>query len=108
MVGGPNFEEVKRAAAELLTYARENEDLINPRMDYEENQPQINLILDRKRANDLNVSVEEVALTLQSLFASKKVSAYIDRGREYPVIVQAERKDRRGSQQPFECFRTFG
>ena len=95
VVGGPNFEEVKRAAAELLTYARENEDLINPRMDYEENQPQINLILDRKRANDLNVSVEEVALTLQSLFASKKVSAYIDRGREYPVIVHAERKDRR-------------
>jgi len=95
VVGGPDFDEVKRAASELLAYAQENEDLINPRMDYEENQPQINLILDRQRANDLNVSVEEVALTLQSLFASKKVSTYIDRGREYPVIIQAERKDRR-------------
>jgi multidrug efflux pump len=95
VVGGPDFNEVKHAASELLAYAQENEDLINPRMDYEENQPQINLILDRQRANDLNVSVEEVSLTLQSLFASKKVSAYIDRGREYPVIIQAERKDRR-------------
>ncbi|XXK29038.1 efflux RND transporter permease subunit [Arenicellales bacterium nBUS_45] len=95
VVGGPDFNEVKRAASELLAHAQANEDLINPRMDYEENQPQINLILDRQRANDLNVSVEEVALTLQSLFASKKVSTYIDRGREYPVIIQAERKDRR-------------
>jgi multidrug efflux pump len=64
-------------------------------MDYEENQPQIDLKLDRRRADDLGVSVEEIAFTLQSMFASKKVSSYIDRGREYPVIIQAQKKDRR-------------
>ena len=29
------------------------------------------------------------------MFASKQVSTYIDRGREYPVIIQAQKKDRR-------------
>ncbi len=95
VVGGPDFEEVKQAAAELLRYAESNDNLINPGMDYEENQPQIDLKLDRRRADDLGVSVEEIAFTLQSMFASKKVSSYIDRGREYPVIIQAQKKDRR-------------
>ena len=95
VVGGPDFEEVKRTAAELLRYAESNDGLINPGMDYEESQPQIDLKLDRQRADDLGVSVEEIAFTLQSMFASKKVSSYLDRGREYPVIIQAQKKDRR-------------
>ena len=95
IVGGPDFSEVKRTAAELLAYAENNENLINPEMDYEENQPQIDLKLDRRRADDLGVSVEEIAFTLQSMFASKQVSTYVDRGREYPVIVQAKEEDRK-------------
>ncbi len=95
IVGGPDFSEVKRAAADLLAHAEANENLINPQMDYEENQPQIDLKLDRRRADDLGVSVEEIAFTLQSMFASKQVSTYVDRGREYPVIVQAKAQDRK-------------
>ena len=41
------------------------------------------------------MSVEEIAFTLQSMFASKQVSTYVDRGREYPVIVQAKAQDRK-------------
>ncbi len=95
IVGGPDFSEVKQAAADLLAHAEANENLINPQMDYEENQPQIDLKLDRRRADDLGVSVEEIAFTLQSMFASKQVSTYVDRGREYPVIVQAKAQDRK-------------
>lgn len=95
ILGGPDFSEVKRAAADLLAHAEANENLINPQMDYEENQPQIDLKLDRRRADDLGVSVEEIAFTLQSMFASKQVSTYVDRGREYPVIVQAKAQDRK-------------
>ena len=95
VIGGPDFDEVKQTAAKLLQHAESNDNLINPRIDYEENQPQIDLKLDRRRADDLGVSVEEIAFTLQSMFASKQVSTYIDRGREYPVIIQAQKKDRR-------------
>ena len=76
-------------------------------MDYEENQPQIDLKLDRQRADDLGVSVEDIAFTLQSLFASKKVSSYIDRGREYPVIIQAQKKDRRDINSLEKCIRAL-
>lgn len=36
-----------------------------------------------------------IASTLQVMFASLEVTTYIDRGREYPVIVQARAEDRR-------------
>lgn len=95
VVGGPDFEQVKIWAAALLEHAEANERLVNPQIDYEENQPQLDLQLDRAGANDLGVSAEAVAQTLQTMFASREVTEYIDRGREYPVIAQAQREDRR-------------
>jgi len=95
VVGGPDFELVKEWAAALLEHAEANERLINPQIDYEENQPQLDLRLDRSVANDLEIPAETVAQTLQTMFASREVTNYIDRGREYPVIVQAQRTDRR-------------
>ena len=94
-VGGPDFELVKEWAAALLAHAEANEQLVNPDIDYEENQPQLDLTLDRARANDLGISAEVIAETLQTLFASREVTTYVDRGREYPVILQARAEDRR-------------
>jgi multidrug efflux pump len=95
VVGGTNFEQVKQWAAALLEHAEANDGLINAQVDYEENQPQLDLRLDRARANDLGISAEAVATTLQTMFASREVTTYVDRGREYPVIAQAQRTDRR-------------
>ncbi len=95
VVGGADFEQVKEAAKALLEHAEANTNLINPDIDFEENQPQLDLALDRRRADDLGISTQEIASTLQILFASRELTSYIDRGREYPVIVQARLEDRR-------------
>ncbi len=95
VVGGANFDDVKEWATALLQHAEANDGLINPEIDYEENQPQLDLSLDRTRANDLGISAEDIASTLQVLFASRELTTYIDRGREYPVIAQARDEDRR-------------
>ena len=95
VVGGSDFEQVKQWAAQLLEHAEANDRLINPRMDFEENQPQLGLSLDRARADDLDISAEAIASTLQVMFASRVLTTYVDRGREYPVIAQARAEDRR-------------
>ena len=95
VVGGSDFEQVKQWAARLLEHAEANDRLINPQMDFEQNQPQLNLSLDRARANDLGISAQAIAATLQVMFASRELTTYIDRGREYPVIAQARAEDRR-------------
>jgi multidrug efflux pump len=93
-VGGPDFESVKAWAAALRDAAETNPGLRNIELDFEETQPQLAIDIDRARADDLGVSVETIAQTLQTMIASREVTNYVDRGREYPVIVQARREDR--------------
>ncbi|MFN8828705.1 MAG: efflux RND transporter permease subunit [Labrys sp. (in: a-proteobacteria)] len=94
VVSGPDFESVKAWAAELQQRAQANPGLRNVELDYEENQAQLNLVVDRAKADDLGISVDTIASTLQTLFASREVTTFIDRGREYKVILQAEATDR--------------
>ncbi|CCG07286.1 efflux RND transporter permease subunit [Pararhodospirillum photometricum] len=94
VVGGPDFEQVKCWADALLRRAQENPRLINPELDYEPNQPQISVSIDRDRADDLGIGVETVGQTLQTMMASREVTRFVDRGREYEVIVQARAEDR--------------
>lgn len=94
VVSGPDFESVKIWASDLLARAQDNPNLQNMEMDYEENQPQIDITVDRDRADDLDINVDTIAATLQTLLASSEVTQFVDRGREYPVLLQAEESDR--------------
>ncbi|MAM00451.1 efflux RND transporter permease subunit [Hydrocarboniclastica marina] len=94
VIGGPDYGEVKAWAERLLEKARENPNLLDLDIDYEERQPQLNVQLDRDKAADLDITVEDIGLTLQTMLASRQVTRYLDRGREYDVIVQAADKDR--------------
>ncbi|PLX34776.1 MAG: multidrug transporter AcrB [Hyphomicrobiales bacterium] len=94
VVGGPDYESVQVWAQQLLERAEANPNLLNLEMDYEPNQPQFNLEINRAKADDLGIDVETIGRTLQYMLASKEVTTYIDRGREYPVIIQARAEDR--------------
>jgi len=95
VVGGTDFDQVKQWANILLEQAKLNEGLVNPEMDYEENQPQLDIQFDRQRAYDLGINAQEIATTLQVMFASKEISTYVDRGREYSVVAQIQPEDRK-------------
>lgn len=94
VVSGPDFEVVQEWAGALLAIAQDNPNLQNVELDYEENQPQINVSVDRDRADDLGINVDTIAATLQTLLASREVTRFVDRGREYPVLLQADENDR--------------
>ena len=49
VVSGPDFESVKEWAGLLLARGQQNPNLLNLEMDYEENQPQLDISLDRLR-----------------------------------------------------------
>ncbi len=95
VVGGPDHATAKEWGETLRARAEANPGLRNPEIDFEENQPQLTVRIDRARADDLNIAVDAVAATLQTLLAGREITSWIDRGREYPVIVQAQADDRR-------------
>lgn len=94
VIGGPDFDSVKRWASALLARAETIPGLVNPDINFEENLPQLDVSIDRNRADDLGISVETIANTLQTMLASREVTTFVSRGREYPVILQAEERDR--------------
>jgi multidrug efflux pump len=50
--------------------------------------------VDRNRAAALGISLATVGRTLETMLGSRTVTTYVDRGREYNVILQGENADR--------------
>ncbi|MBV0934683.1 efflux RND transporter permease subunit [Marinobacterium weihaiense] len=94
VIGGPDYDSVQRWSEEIVQRARENPNLRNLETDFELTRPELRVNIDRQRAADLDITVEDVGLTLQTVLASRQVTTYLDRGREYDVIVQAEDRSR--------------
>lgn len=94
VVGGPDYGSVQAWADELVAVAEQNPGLRDVEANFEQNQPQFDVVLDRERADDLGISAERIARTLQTMLASREVTSYVDRGREYAVILQAKEEDR--------------
>ena len=95
VISGPDFDSVKDWSTTLLARAEEIDGLVNPEINYEQNLPQLEVNIDRQRADDLGISIETIASTMQTMLASRKATTFVSRGREYPVILQAEAYDRR-------------
>jgi multidrug efflux pump len=88
VLGGPDYEQLAVWSDELLQLAQRNPGLTNVRSNYKERKPQIRVSVDRDRAADIGVSLEVVGRTLETVLGSRIVTTYIDRGREYNVILQ--------------------
>ncbi|NHQ74733.1 efflux RND transporter permease subunit [Roseovarius gahaiensis] len=95
VIGGPDFDSVKDWSQQMLDRAEQIEGLVNPEINFEQNLPQLDVTIDRERADDLGISVETIANTMQTMLASREMTTFVSRGREYPVIAQAEEADRR-------------
>ena len=94
VVSGPDFDSVQEWSTALLERAENIDGLVNPEINFEQNLPQLEVRIDRQRADDLGISVDTIASTMQSMLASRQVTTFVSRGREYPVILQAEEQDR--------------
>ncbi|SLN10638.1 Multidrug resistance protein MdtB [Roseovarius litorisediminis] len=95
VIGGPDFESVKVWALAMLEKAEQIPGLVNPEINFDQNLPQLDINIDRARADDLGISVDTIANTLQTMLASSEVTTFVSRGREYPVLLQASEEDRR-------------
>ncbi|WP_029654964.1 efflux RND transporter permease subunit [Marinobacter daepoensis] len=94
VIAGPDYESVQAWSEEIAERAKENPNLLNVDTDFELTRPELRVRIDRDRAADLDITVEDVGQTLQTMLASRQVTTYLDRGREYDVIVQADDADR--------------
>jgi multidrug efflux pump len=89
VIGGPDYESLSKWSQQLVTLARQNPGLESADSNYKERKPQLRVSVDRDRAADVGVSLQTVGRTLETVLGSRIVTRYVDRGREYNVILQA-------------------
>lgn len=94
-IGGPDYDTLSGWRDKILTRIQaENPRLIGVDADYKETRPQMRVAIDRTRAADLGVSVEEIGTTLETMLGARRATTFERQGEEYDVILQARREDR--------------
>ena len=96
VIGASSYDDLRVYRDAFMERARELPGLVNPDASYKESTPQIEVIVDRNRAADLGVSVEEVGRTLETMVGSRQVTTFLQDGEEYDVVLQGRRVDRQG------------
>lgn len=94
VVQGPDIFELARIADEIEVEAEAAGLFKKVRSDVYLNKPQLEVSIDRERANDLGMSVREIATTLQILLGGLAVSTFKQGGETYDVIMQLADQDR--------------
>ena len=94
VLGGTEYADLVQWRDLLMDRLQQNPGLSNVQSNYEERKPQLRVAVDRDRAADLGVSLQSVGRTLETVLGSRNVTTYIDRDREYNVILQGRAEDR--------------
>jgi len=94
VLGGTDYADLARWRDQLMSRMQENPGLANVQSNYEERKPQLRVAVDRDRAADLGVSLQTVGRTLETVLGSRIVTTFVERDREYNVILQGRAEDR--------------
>jgi multidrug efflux pump len=94
VLSGTDYAELVKWRDQLMERMEANPGLSNVQSNYEERKPQVRVAVDRNRAADLGVSLQTVGRTLETVLGSRIVTTFIDRDREYNVILQGRAEDR--------------
>ncbi|MGY8816891.1 efflux RND transporter permease subunit [Porticoccus sp. Uisw_050_02] len=92
VIGGGTYEQLGEWRDTLIKKINQNNPgLIDLDSDYKETKPQLRIVIERDRADDLGVSARTIGRTLEAMLGSRRVTTYIDDGEEYDVILEGER-----------------
>lgn len=89
-----NFEKLKEVIPDFLEEVRNNPAFTYQDVDLKFNKPELQVSIDRERAQDLGVSVRDIAETLQLSLSGQRFDFFIMNGKQYQVIGQVSRSNR--------------
>jgi len=101
---GKNYEELELWQKVIMMELRKNKNLAAIESDYSKNKPGIKLVINRKKAQDLGVSIQSIGATVSTLFSGKTVTKFNRLGKEYPIILQADIENRKKSESLSKIF----
>ena len=101
---GNSYDQLERWQKTVMIELRKNKNLAAIESDYSKNKPEIKLEINRKKAQDLGVSIQSIGSTISTLFSGKTVTKFSRLGKEYPIILQANIENRKRSESLSKIF----
>ena len=89
-----DFEKLTKVLPAFLEEASKSTILQNVDADLKFNKPEIRLTIDRLKASELGVSVQDISETMQLSFSNRRLGYFIKDGKQYQVIGQVDRANR--------------
>jgi multidrug efflux pump len=89
-----NYDKLVEVLPKFLDEANKDPRLQFVDVNLKINKPEISLTIDREKASELNVSVEDIGRTLQVAFGGQRMGYFLLDGKQYQVIGQLNREYR--------------
>jgi len=89
-----NFDKLKQVVPKFMEEVSKSPVFQGFDVNLKFNQPELQIIIDRLKANQLGVSVLDISNTLQLALSGRRFGYFIKDGKQYPVIGQVGRNDR--------------
>ncbi len=94
IVSSDSYENIAKAANDMVAAMARNPGIVQPDTDLRLNKPEIFMDVDRERAADAGVQVDQVARTVETMLGGRNVTRYKRDADQYDVIVQTEARGR--------------
>lgn len=94
VIQAPNFESLVKVLPEFLAEANKSPLLRQIDANLKVNRPEGVISIDRKKAAELGISVEEIGRTVEFAYSGRRFGYFLKNGKQYQVIAQMQRQDR--------------
>ena len=94
VIQAPNVEKLREVLPQFLDEARSQSELAFVDVDLKFNKPELQVDIDREKADNVGVSPLDVAQTLQLALAEQRVGYFVRDGEQREIIAAVEKEDR--------------
>jgi multidrug efflux pump len=94
IIQAPNFEKLREKVPQFMEEVSKDPTFAMTDVNLKFNKPEINVTIDREKAESLGVSLLDVAQTLQLSLSGQRFGYFMMGGKQYQVMGQFEKEDR--------------
>ncbi|HEY5370013.1 MAG TPA: efflux RND transporter permease subunit [Hanamia sp.] len=89
-----DFDKIRKVLPQFLDEAKQSPILQGVDADLKFNKPELRVNIDRLRASELGVSVDDINQALELAYSDRRLGYFLRSGKQYEVLGQVDRSDR--------------
>ncbi|HZH36470.1 MAG TPA: efflux RND transporter permease subunit, partial [Flavisolibacter sp.] len=94
VVQNNNFSKLTSILPKFVEEVNKSGVLVSADVDLKFNKPELRISVDRLKASQLGISVQDISSTLNLALSNRRLGYFTKEGKQYQVLGQVERKDR--------------